>query len=332
VLHRVLDVVFQFFVPLVAAVVVLPTAVLAVVLVLGQSQVVTARLWADQPAVLADSPYAQLPGGETPAGHEAEVLTELIQTDNFLAIVRSAVDSSGVSDTMDARAFSQDMQRNLGVSPEGPNIVVVTYTTPRADFGVAVVQATITAFEQAQTGVQTGQVVVADQALANQVATAKKEMDNAVAAAQRYEQSHDLTSLAADASYQSLRMLATANIQSYTSLVQASQRASQYQSAIPFVQTTLLRTVDQPRSAPSQVNLVKGPATRNALYALVAVAAIELVFVYNVTRRDQHVRTTQEVVAALGLLPIGTVPAPDPGRPPVDARRAGRAPAVAADG
>jgi hypothetical protein len=317
VLHRLLDVVFHHLVPLVATVVLVPSAVLTVGLVTNRTDVVTARLWADQPAVLAGSPFTGLPGGETPAGHAVVVLTELIQTDNFLSTVKAAVDESGVRDTGDLTTFGTDVQRNFAVTDSGPNVVVVQYTSPRAELGLAVVRAAVAAFEQAQEAVQTGQVTVANQTLANQLTTAKKEMDDAVAAAQRYQSSHDLTSLATDASYQSLRTLATAKIATYTSLVQRATQASQFQSAIPEVQTTLLRTLDQPEAAPSQINLLKGPATRNALYALVAVAALELAFVYNVTRRDQHVRTTHEVTAALGVLSIGTVPAPaDPKHSP----------------
>lgn len=309
-LHRLLDVVFQYLVPLVAAIVLLPSAVLAAGLVLDRTQVVTARLWADQPAVLAGSPYTGIPGGETPASHEAEVLTELIQTDNFLATVKSAVDDSGVHDPRDLKAFREDLQRNFAVTAEGPNLVVISYTTMRADWGLAVVTAAAAAFERAQEGVQTGQATVANQTLASQLATAKKGMDDAVAAAEQYASSHDLISLATDASYQSLRALATVKIENYVSLVQSAQQASQFQSAIPTVQTTLRRTIDQPRAAPSQINLFKGPATRNALYVMAVVAALELAFVYNVTRRDQHVRTAHEVVATLGMLSIGTVPAP----------------------
>jgi hypothetical protein len=307
VLHRLLDVVFQYLVPLVLALVLLPTAVFAAGLVIDRTQVVTARLWADQPAVLAGSPYAGLPNGETPAAHQAALLTELLQTDSFVASAQMGLGDAG---TTDARAFADDLRRNLAVTAQGPNVIVVSYTTPQGDRGIAIVRAVLAIFEQAQAGAQIEQVTVADNTLGSQLKTAKKSMDDAVAAAQQYQATHDLTSLTTDATYASLRALATAKVQSYTALVQASDRASQYQSAIPSVQTTILRTVDAPRATPSEINLLKGSATRNAMYALVVVAALELAFVYNLTRRDQRVRTPQDVVAALGLLPLGTTPEP----------------------
>jgi hypothetical protein len=312
VLHRLLDVVFQYLVPLAGALVLLPAVVFSAGLVLDRSSVVTARLWADEPAVLSGSPYTGLSGSETPAAHEATLLTELLQTDSFVASAEMGLGDGSAAGPAGLRAFADDVRHNLVVYAQGPNVIIVTYTTPQADHGVAVTRAVLAIFEQAQAGAQIEQVTVADDALSSELKTAKREMDDAVAAARQYETTHDLTALQTDATYQSLRALATAKVQSYTSLVQANDRASQYQSAIPSVQTTLLRTVDPPRAAPSDVNLVKGPATKNALYALVAVLVVELVFVYNLTRRDQRVRTPHDVVAALGLLPLGTVPEPWP--------------------
>src|SRR2546423_1678117 len=60
VLHRLLDVLFQYLAPLAGALLLLPALVFGAGLVLDRSQVVTARLWADEPAVLSDSPYAGL--------------------------------------------------------------------------------------------------------------------------------------------------------------------------------------------------------------------------------------------------------------------------------
>ena len=310
-LHRSLDVIFQYLGRLVLVLVLVPAAVLAVGIAADQTELVTARLWADDAAVLADSPYSQAESGVTPAQHQATLLSELLQTDSFVSAVLKNGQLSGRP--ADITAVGVDLRRNLAVSPVGPHVVLINYSTAHSGQGLVMTKAVVTAFEQAQVGVQTGQVTVADEALATQLKAARKDMDDAIAAVQQYQSSPgNNTSLASDATFQSLRVLATAKVNSYASLVEQADKAAQYRSAIPAVQTSVLRTMDPPRVTARQFNL-KGPATKNAIYALVAVLAMELVFVYNVTRRDQRVRTTREVVASLGLLSLGTVPDPGAG-------------------
>jgi len=308
VLHRLLDVVFQYFAVLVAVLVVPPVAAFALGIALDRTQVVTARLWADEAAVLSGSPYTGKDNGESAAQHQSTLLLELLQTDSFVSAVISSSDVTATGPA-DPRAVAEDLRRNVAVSPEGPHVVIIVYPTAQPDRGVALMKAVVTAFEQAQVGVQTSQVTVADEALQTQLKTARKEMDDAVAAVQHYQSSHDVTTLTTDASFQSLRALATVKVGNYASLVKQADQAAQYQSAIPSVQTTVLRTVDPPRAARPPVN-VKGSPGRNALYVLAAVVAIELAFVYNITRRDQRVRTPHEVVASLGLRSLGTAPEP----------------------
>lgn len=307
-LHRSLDVIFQYLGRLVLVLVLVPAAVLAVGIAADQTELVTARLWADDPAVLADSPYSQAESGVTPAQHQATLLSELLQTDSFVSAVLRNGQLSGRP--ADITAVGVDLRRNLAVSPLGPHVVLITYATAHSGQGLVMTRAVVSAFEQAQVGVQTGQVTVADEALATQLKAARKDMDDAIAAVQQYQSAQgNSTSLASDATFQSLRTLATGKVTSYASLVEQADKAAQYRSAIPAVQTSVLRTMDPPRVTARQFN-PKGPATKNAIYALVAVLAMELAFVYNVTRRDQRVRTTRDVAASLEVLSLGTVPDP----------------------
>jgi hypothetical protein len=307
VLHRSLDVIFQYLVPLVLVLVGVPVTVLAVSLAVDRSQTVTARLWADQPAVLADSPYAGQSNGVTAAQSQATLLTELLQTDSFVATVLRGARSSA-----DPTVVGADLRKNFAVVPEGPHVLLLSYSTAHPQTGMALTGAIITAFQQAQQVVQAGQVTVADDALRSQLQSARREMDDAIAAAQQYRASHGPdASLASDAQYHSLRTLANVKVDSYTALLEQAQKAAQYQSALPSVQNTVLRTLDQPRLQ-SQALKPSGSATKNAGYAAAAAVAIELIFVYNLTRRDQRVRTTREVVSSLGLVSLGTTPDPQP--------------------
>jgi hypothetical protein len=307
VLHRLLDVTFQYLGRLLVVLVLVPAIVLTLGLLLDRTQQVTARLWADTPAVLADSPYAQPANGMTPADRQVALLGELLQTDSFVAAV---VREAKLDGPTDPTAIGTDLRKNLYVGSEGPHVMVLIYSTAHPDRGLVLMRAVVTTFQQAQQSVQEGQVSIADQALTTQLRTARKEMDDAITAAQQYRAAHGPdTTLASDAHYQSLRQLANLKVDNYNTLQQQADKATQYQSAIPAVQPGALRVLDQPTAAPWQLSL-RGSATKNAGLALVAVLAIELAFVYNVTRRDQRVRTTQDVVATLGLRSMGTVPRP----------------------
>lgn len=306
-LHRLLDVTFQYLGRLVVVLVLVPSIVLTLGLVLDRTQQVTARLWADTPAVLADSPYAQPASGTNPSDRQVALIGELLQTDSFVAAV---VREAKLDGPADPAAVAADLRKNLHVSAEGPHVIVVVYTTAQPERGLVLTRAVITAFQQAQQTVQEGQATIADSALNSLLQTARKEMDDAITAAQQYRAAHGPdTTLASDATYQSLRQLANLKVDNYNTLQQQADKASQYQSAIPTVQPGTLRILDEPAAAPWQLSL-RGPATRNAGLALIAVLAVELAFVYNVTRRDQRVRTTQEVVATLGLRSMGTVSNP----------------------
>jgi hypothetical protein len=308
-LHRLLDVIFQYLALLVGVLIVVPVAVLGAGIALDRTQVVTARLWADEPAVLADSPFTQKINGLSAAQHQSTLLNELLLTDSFVAgVIRAA--PSGTFQSSDPAVVGDDLRKSFLADPAGPHVLLVTYGTQRPEQGVAVTRAVIVAFQEAQQSVQEGQVTVADAALTAQLTTARKDMDESIAATDQYRSKHGPDSaLAIDPTYQSLRALASLKVENYNSLVQAAQRTTQYQSAIPTVQPATLRMLDEPQLAPWQLKL-KGAATKDATFALIAVLVIELLFVYNLTRRDQRVRTTREVVSSLGLLSLGTVPDP----------------------
>jgi hypothetical protein len=306
VLHRSLDVIFQYLVPLVLVLVAVPTLVLGISVATDRTQLVEARLWADQPAILADSPFAAGDRSVTPAQSQATLLTELLQTDSFVATALRQAHSSA-----NPTKVADDVRHNLYVVPLGPHVVQLTYATAQPRDAVAFTGAVITAFQEAQQSVQSGQVSVADSALKSQLQTSRKDMEEALAALQKYQSSRSPDSLANDATYLSMRALALLKINNYTTVVQEADRTSQFQSAIPTVQPTVLRTLDPPQLQSWQVKL-KGSPSKNAGYALAAVVAIELIFVYNLTRRDQRVRTTREVVSSLGLVSLGTTPDPKP--------------------
>ncbi len=309
VLHRLLDVTFQYLGWLLAVLIAVPGVVLGIGLSVDRTQQVTARLWANTPAVLADSPYAQPANGKTPADQQVDLLAELLTTDSFIGSIVREAKLDGPTDPI---ALRDDLKKNLYIGSEGPHVILLIYATSRPDRGVALTKAVVTAFQQAQQSVQEGQISIADEALTSQLRTARKEMDDAVAAAQQYRAAHGPDTLVAtDATYQSLRLLANLKIENYNNLQAQADKATQYQSAIPAVQPGVLRILDQPQVAPWQLNL-RGNQTKNALLALLAILALELMFVYNVTRRDQRIRTTNEVFTTLGLLPLGAVPNPNP--------------------
>jgi uncharacterized protein involved in exopolysaccharide biosynthesis len=309
--RRGLDVVFQYLGHLLLGMLLAPALVGAVALVLTRSDVVTARLWADNPTVTLDPTAADFAATESPAQRNAALISELVQTNSFMS---RALQTSPASDAVspDQRTRLEQAARvNLDAQPVGSNVVVITFVTSRPDEGVALVKSVIAAYGQTLVQMQVLQAQAATSGLSKQLTSAKQAMDLAVKKAESYavERRLNPSTGAGDPTYVSLTDEAQNKTNTYLDLLNRIQQQEALQASASDRQQSLYHVVDQPSAAPQPLD-GHAPAVRFATYALGAALALEIAFVYVTARRDPRIRTATEVARALGVRAIGTVPVP----------------------
>lgn len=305
-LHRALDVIFQHMIRLIAALVGVPLAVGAIGFVLDHSVNVEARVWADRPLFTPTFATDRFDSTESPAQIEAGLLQELVGTSGFAAEVLTRVES-GYPYWAAARQLSaeEDLQKNVTVASEGSHLFTITYHTPDAQRGRAVVSAMISVFGREVQAIDTNQVSVTQSALQSQVESAQREMDDAVRAATSYQASH--RSVANDPDYQTLIGQAQSKTDHYLALQAQIDEIKGSQQAVSVLQASFFHIVDQPFVVPFKFDQ-HTPAVKAAIYGLVAIAAAEALFIYVVVRRDPRIRSVQEVRRAGRFKPLGSVP------------------------
>jgi uncharacterized protein involved in exopolysaccharide biosynthesis len=109
----------------------------------------TARVWVDKPALTnvldpnAPSGYAT----SSPAQEQADKLTQLIQTDSFVAAIISNTSASGrLANASDRDQAIKDTRGKLDVTSLGPNTVRINYTGSDPVLSQQMVQSTIDQF------------------------------------------------------------------------------------------------------------------------------------------------------------------------------------------
>jgi capsular polysaccharide biosynthesis protein len=310
--RRGLDIFFQYLGRLLLGMLLVPAVVGVAGLLLTRSEVVTARLWADNPAATTVDPTAaDFAASESPAQRQAALLSELLHSDSFMSKVFRAKPLSGAVSGDRERQLVQTARANLDVQPLGSNVVAITFVTSRPDEGVALVTAVITAYGQALTQMQGLQSEAALSSLNKQLAGTNQAMDLAVAKVQNYAATRHLNpgTSVADPTYQSLTDDAQRKTNAYLDLVNRIQQQQALEASGSDVQHSLYQVLDSPTAAPQPLD-GHTPTVRFTSYAVGAVLAVEIAFVYMTARRDPRIRTATEVARSLDIRAIGAVPAP----------------------
>jgi hypothetical protein len=317
-LRRALDVVFQHLGRLLAGIVLVPLVVGAVALVVTRTDVVSARLWADRPAVTngasgqpTDPTAADFDPSVPPAQRQATLLSELVQTNTFMARAFRSQPAAQVIDRSRQQSLEQSVRAGFSAQAVGTNVVTLSFTTTRPKDGVALMKSIISAYGQTLVDLQVRQTEATAGTLDKQLATAKQEMDEAVSKVQAYAQSHHLSPAAGsnDPTYSSLATTAQGKTSAYLDLLDTSREQQDARAAAAGQLSSLYHVMDAPSSAAQPVD-GRSPAARFAMYGLWAILALEIVFVYHSVRRDPRVRTSTEVARVLGIRSLGTVPVP----------------------
>jgi hypothetical protein len=306
-LYRALDVIFQHLVRLIAVLLVVPLVAGGIGLVLDHSSTVEARIWADKPIFTPAFATDRFESSDPPADIEAGILRELIGTTQFATEVLTAADLSYPNWSTDQQNRAEDdLQTNVTVSTEGAHLFTLDYKTPNTARGRVIVNAIVAAFGRQVQALDTHQVSVTQTALQGQRDAAYRNMTDAVQAAQSYLAQHGI-GVANDPNYQTLIAQAQSKTDSYLAAQAQLDQVKGSQTAVFTMQSSFFHVVDQPYVVPLKIDQHL-PAVKYLLYGLVAVLALETLFVYVIARRDPHIRAVQDIRRVGKFRPLGSTP------------------------
>lgn len=305
-LHRSLDVVFQYLFRLAAGIVLVPLLIGGATLALDRSQTVTAKVWADRPLFTPKFGTERFTSYNAPADTEATLMQEVIGSDLFVERVLSRVEPQyGSWGPAHREQAAADFRNRVFVLAESVHVFRINYSTPQPEKGVQVLNAILDAFGVTIQELDTSQLTSVETALRSELDTARQQMEAAVSQAQSYAAGHGTN--ANDPNYGTLVAQARLKTDRYQSVVDLIEQAHASRTAVLTMQAAVFHVVDSPSLVPRRFS-TSMPAFKHAIYAFVGLAAIEALFVYVLARRDPSIRSVEEVRRAVGLKPLGSVP------------------------
>lgn len=308
-IRRWLDVLFEWAAWLGAALFLIPVMVGVVALVVDRSELVTAKIWTNRPALLKDSALANSWSNGAPAGDADALLTELMGSDWFANEVLKGADSGFVNLSSNEQAqLRLGLRQNLKHQADGLNLLSISYRTDRPQAGRSIMSSVIVSLGNAgesDQSLQTGAVV---QVLHDQVAAAGAARQRALDAVNAYAARKSQAELLWDPVYQTLVVDATTATDYYVSVENQAKQAQLQQLAVPAIRQATFRVVDAPSISPKQFDL-RTPAVKYYLEALAGTAGVEILLVYVIGLRDPRVRSGDDVKKLLGIAYLGSTPA-----------------------
>jgi hypothetical protein len=308
VIHRWLDVFFQWAIWFLFGLIAVPLLTGAVTFFGDRSQLVTARVWVDRPMLLQAAGLANEWSNGTPSSDADALLTELIGSDWFADQVLTDSDPSFAALSSSAKSQQrQILRQNLKHDMIGDHVLAVTYLTDRPAGGERLLSSVITRLGDSVETLDSIQTSAAAGLLDAEVTKARARMQDALDAATSYAQDKTLIQLIDDPHYQTLQADAVAATNYYLSINAQAQQAHLAQSALPSIRDSTFRLMDPPAVTPKQLDL-RTPAVKYSLDALGATAAVEFIVIYLIGLRDPRIRSGEEVRKKLGVPFLGATP------------------------
>ena len=308
VIHRWLDVFFQWAIWFLFGLIAVPLLTGAVTFLGDRSQLVTARVWVDRPMLLQAAGLANEWSNGTPSSDADALLTELIGSDWFADQVLTDSDPSFAGLSSSAKSQQrQILRQNLKHDMIGDHVLAVTYLTDRPAGGERLLSSVITRLGDSVETLDSIQTSAAAGLLDAEVTKARARMQDALDAATSYAQGKTLIQLIDDPHYQTLQADAVAATNYYLSINAQAHQAHLAQSALPSIRDSTFRLMDPPAVTPKQLDL-RTPAVKYSLDALGATAAVEFIVIYLIGLRDPRIRSGEEVHKKLGVPFLGATP------------------------
>ncbi len=304
---RWLDLVFQYLGRLAVALIVLPAVAGLAYLAIDRTQTVATRIWADPPAYSGQdlSPVGSQP--LFPADSDISIMNELVVTDSFVDEVLGA-DPTYQGQPEDAKiGMRQSFRSSLQVSRQGPNLIGIQLTTSNPTNGVSLLNNLMKVYGDTLKKLQLNRADAAGSVLQSQLQAALKDRDAAVASLQAFVNAHSAFTpeqLAADPTYVTLSGQAHAKSDQYLTLLVQSQQVEMLRAAVPNAEPTAFHIVDPPSLEHTSLSL-KSPAVKITLQTLGGVAAIEMLLIYVMARRDPRIRSGEDAARILDVPYLG---------------------------
>ena len=307
-IHRWLDVFFQWAIWFLLGLIAVPLVTGAVTFMGDRSQLVTARIWVDRPVLLQAAGLANEWSNGTPSSDADALLTELMGSDWFADQVLADADKSfaGLSSSEKSQ-LRVLLRQSLKHDMIGDHVLAITYLTDRPTYGATLLASVITRLGDSVETLDSIQTSAATGLLDAEVTKARTRMQQALADASAYAEGKTLAQLIDDPHYQTLQADALAATNYYVSLDAQAQQAHLAQSALPSIRSSTFRLMDPPAVTPKQIDL-RTPAVKYSLDGLAATAAIEFILIYLIGLRDPRIRSGEEVRKKLGVPFLGGAP------------------------
>ena len=151
----------------------------------------TARIWVDKPA-LDNVLDPNAPSGFiSPAQQQADKLTQLIQTDSFVAAIITNTTASGrLASDPDPDRVIKDVRGKIAVTPFGPNTVRITYTDSDPTLTQQMVQSTIDQFRAWDLTARVEQSAIEGQFYEKQLQIYQDQVDAAAKRVEDFQRDH----------------------------------------------------------------------------------------------------------------------------------------------
>jgi uncharacterized protein involved in exopolysaccharide biosynthesis len=258
----------------------------------------TARIWVDRPAldnVLdPNSPSGYL---ASPGQQQADKLTQLLQTDSFVAAVLTHTTASGlVASDRDRERVLKDVRRKLTVTPLGSNTVRIAYADSDPVFCQQVVQGTIDEFRAWDLTARVEQSAIERQFYEKQLQIYQDQVDAAARRVDDFQRDHPFPDPSSP-QYLELQGLQR-ELESARALLSATRTKIEQANAANSLSDTSRQYEFQILDVPTVPNRPAATLTRVAQYfALGLLASIGLVFcaVAFATWQDTTVRNGEDL-------------------------------------
>jgi uncharacterized protein involved in exopolysaccharide biosynthesis len=150
-LTKYLDIFFHHLIAFLVVMVVAPLGISVVLILRYPTASAAAALWSDNPTYLGvgGSEVSNWNQYLTPAQNTADIMSQIVQTGTFGKQVARQLDSQHVwQNDLERSDTLGQYDKSLKVTPAGSHLVAISFTCPRADLCVKVLQTTISLYQQ----------------------------------------------------------------------------------------------------------------------------------------------------------------------------------------
>jgi hypothetical protein len=313
---RYIDTLFRYWIRFAVILVLLPVPVSVGTLIYFRTVQASTDIWVGDPTYMGSNVNSNTVSGWnqylTPAQNETDELDQYLQTKSFLDAVGDQLATLGVNDARERDKLTNSIPKNLHVVPNGSHLLTLNFSCDHAAYCTAVLNATITVFQDRLTEALKSQEDLSTSFLQGQLTTSQKRAADSEAALEAYLNAHPglAVSLSGQSGLPELDRLVTQAQQDRDQVIQLQNQLGQAQftfaAADRFIQNST-KVVDPPRITAGGL-LGDGSSLKRAAIVWLAAAGVAAVYLALLVWTDKTARETGELVHRLSVPVLATVP------------------------